>query len=85
MVALDPRSGRIVKSIGVGGDPAAVAVGAGSVWLAGGSVSEVDPVTNEVVRTLPVGGRTKTPCGIAATRDAVWVAIGDAYCDTIGK
>ena len=61
-----------------------LAVGAGSVWLAGDSVSEFDPVTNKLVRTIPVGGRTKTPCGIAATRDAVWVAIGDSFCDTIG-
>ena len=40
---------------------------------------------NKLVRTIPVGGRTKTPCGIAATRDAVWVAIGDSFCDTIGQ
>jgi hypothetical protein len=62
-----------------------LAVGAGSVWLAGASISEIDPVTDKVVRTIPVGGRTKTPCGIAATQNAVWVSIGDAFCDTIGR
>jgi DNA-binding beta-propeller fold protein YncE len=62
-----------------------LAVGAGSVWLAGGLVSEVDPTTAKVARTIRVGGTTKTPCGIAATRDAVWVAIGDRFCDTIGE
>ena len=67
-------------------DPASfLAVGAGSVWLAGDSVWEIDPVTSKLVRTIPVGGRTKDPCGIAATQDAVWVAIGDSFCDTIGE
>ena len=64
-----------------------LAVGAGSVSLAGASVSQIDPPTDKVVRTIPVGGSTRTPCGIAATQDAVWVAIGDSFCapcDTIG-
>jgi YVTN family beta-propeller protein len=55
------------------------------VWLAGDSISEINPATNQVDRTIPVGGRTTTPCGIAATRDTVWVAIGDSFCDTIGQ
>ena len=87
LIKVDPETHRIVKRTYVSSlDPASfLAVGAGSVWLAGASVSEIDPVTNTLVRTIPVGGRTKTPCGIAATRDAVWVAIGNAYCDTIGR
>ena len=87
LIKVDPETHRIVKRTYVSNlDPASfLAVGAGSVWLAGGSVSEVDPVTDKVVRTIPLGGRAKTPCGIAATRDAVWVAIGNAYCDTIGQ
>ncbi len=86
LIKVDPETHRIVKRTSVSNvDPASfLAVGAGSVWLAGDSVSEFDPVTNKLVRTIPVGGRTKTPCGIAATRDAVWVAIGDSFCDTIG-
>ena len=87
LIKVDPETHRIVKRTSVSNlDPASfLAVGAGSVWLAGASVSEVDPVTDKVVRTIPVGGRTKTPCGIAATRDAVWVAVGDSFCDTIGR
>lgn len=27
------------------------------------------------------GDHTKVPCGIGATRDAVWVTIGDAHCE----
>ena len=87
LIKVDPETHRIVKRTSVSNlDPASfLAVGAGSVWLAGASVSEIDPVTTKVVRTIPVGGRTKTPCGIAATRDAVWVAVGDSFCDTIGR
>ena len=86
LIKVDPETHRIVKRTSVSKDPASfLAVGAGSVWLAGASVSEIDPVTTKVVRTIPVGGRTKTPCGIAATRDAVWVAVGDSFCDTIGR
>ena len=88
LIKVDPETHRIVERTSVSSrDPASfLAVGAGSVWLAGDyAISEIDPVTDKVVRTLPVGGRTKTPCGIAATRDAVWVAIGDSFCDTIGE
>ena len=87
LIKVDPETHRIVKRTSVSNlDPASfLAVGAGSVWLAGASVSVIDPVTTKVVRTIPVGGRTKTPCGIAATRDAVWVTVGDSFCDTIGR
>ena len=88
LIKVDPETHRIVKRTFVSNlYPGFLAVGAGSVWLATGvaSVSQVDPRTNKIVRTIPLGGRTKAPCGIAATRDAIWVAIGDGYCDTIGQ
>ena len=87
LIKVDPETHRIVERTSVSSrDPASfLAVGAGSVWLAGVSVSEIDPATDKVVRRLPLGGSTKTPCGIAATEDAVWVAIGDSFCDTIGE
>ena len=55
--------------------PALVAVGFGAVWVtnhASGSVSRIDPVTNEVVATIVVG---PGPAGVAAGEGAVWVAI----------
>ena len=86
LIKIDPERHRIVKRIFIPGqEPSFLAVGAGSVWLAGAAVSEIDPGTNKVVRTIPLGGRTKNLCGIAATQDAVWVAIGDSFCDTIGQ
>ena len=86
LIKIDPERHRIAKRLFIPGlEPSFLAVGAGSVWLAGAAVAEIDPKTNKVVRTIPLGGRTKALCGIAATRDAVWVAIGDVYCDTIGE
>ena len=47
---------------------------------------QIDPRTNDIVRTIPLGGQTKIPpCEIAATRNAVWVAMGDTACDTVGQ
>ena len=87
LIKVDPETHRIVRRIpNFSLDPASfLAVGAGMVWLAGDSVWEIDPVTSKLVRTIPVGGRTKALCGIAATQNAVWVAIGDSACDTIGQ
>ncbi len=76
VVALDPRSGRVLKDIAVGGDPAAVAVGADAVWVANradGTVSKIDPETYAVTGIVPVG---RGPAGIAAGTDRVWVANG---------
>ena len=63
--------------------PTLLAVGAGSVWTAnhiGYSVSQIDPHSNEVVRTIPLGSSSSVPCGIAATHKTVFVAFGEATC-----
>jgi DNA-binding SARP family transcriptional activator len=97
LLKIDPDTRQVIKRIPMSGlHPAFLAAGAGSVWVASplgpfaprtwvASVAQIDPHTNKIVRTIPLGGRTMTPCGIAATRDAVWVAIGDTGCDTIGR
>ena len=49
------------------------ATGFGSVWqsdFGSGVLLRIDPVTNKVVKTIPVGS---APSGIAVTADAVWV------------
>ena len=46
------------QRIDVGGDPSGIAVGGGAVWVANsfdGTVSRIDPQTNRVVQTIPVG------------------------------
>lgn len=89
LVRVDPETQRILARIRmVAKEPAFVAVGGGSVWTANlndFSISQIDPHRDRVVRTIRLGGYTKTPCGIAATHDAVWVAIGDAYCDSVNR
>jgi DNA-binding beta-propeller fold protein YncE len=63
--------------------PTLLAVGAGSVWTAnhnGYSVSQIDPRSNKILRTIPLGRYDAVPCGIKTTRDAVFVASGESDC-----
>jgi peptide/nickel transport system substrate-binding protein len=64
----------VVRPINVGNGPRAVAVGAGSVWVANnfdGTVSRIDPRTNAVTATIPTG---RGPSGVAVDGETVWVA-----------
>lgn len=66
------------QNIDVGEPAELIALGAGAVWVTTGEskVVRIDPSTNEVVATIPVGAGLR---GIAATDDAVWVTDdGDA-------
>jgi len=47
--------------------------------------TKIDPRTDRIIRTFPLGDRTRVTCGIAATPSAVWVTIGNTACDTIGR
>jgi DNA-binding beta-propeller fold protein YncE len=90
LVRVDPETARVLaRSHAVAArEPQFVAAGAGSVWTANHgdfSVSQIDPQTGHVVRTMPLGSYTRILCGIAATDDAVWVTVGDAYCDTVNR
>ena len=61
----------VLKEIGVGGEPAAVAAGAGAVWVANradGTVSKIDPETLAVTGVVPVG---RGPAAIAAGTDGL--------------
>jgi hypothetical protein len=84
LLGIDPRTLQIVHRIPMPAQqPTLLAVGAGSVWTAnhtGYSVSQIDPRTNKIVRTIPIGRYDAIPCGIKATRDAVFVTTGEADC-----
>jgi DNA-binding SARP family transcriptional activator/streptogramin lyase len=84
LVRVDPERLRIVGRISMSAQqPDLLVVRAGSVWTAdhtGYSLSQVDPRRNRVVRTVPLGSYTSILCGIAATRDALFVAVGEAHC-----
>ena len=74
---LDP-SGSIVGNVKLGGTPAAVAAGAGSIWASitdRDMIVRIDPKARIVVDTVPLqGGRS--PTGIAVGGGGVWVADG---------
>jgi YVTN family beta-propeller protein len=58
----------------VGRQPAAIAVGEGSVWIANAgddTVSQVDPASHSVIDTIDVG---RSPTGVAVGAGSVWVA-----------
>ncbi len=75
VLAVDTATGQ-QQAVQVGDGPDAVAVGAGSVWVANagdGTVSEVNPTVQRVVgEPIYVGNG---PTGIAVGRGAVWVAL----------
>jgi streptogramin lyase len=65
------RTPRVLASVAVD-SPAALAVGAGSVWVsAGAAVVRIDPVTDRIIARIPVPG---WPSGIAVADGVVWVA-----------
>jgi YVTN family beta-propeller protein len=74
LAMIDPRRNRIVRSLAVGPQPAAVAEGAGAVWIADAradSVYRVDPADRRVVAKIPVGAG---PARVVAGSGVVWVA-----------
>jgi DNA-binding SARP family transcriptional activator/streptogramin lyase len=93
---IDPQTLQVVHSLDLTAEQhGAVAVGAGAVWTTGGisggntrranSVTKIDPRNDRIIRTYPLGNRTRVTCGIAATPSAVWVTLGNTSCDTIGQ
>jgi DNA-binding beta-propeller fold protein YncE len=84
LLGIDPKRLQITHRIQMSAEqPTLLAVGAGSVWTAnhiGYSVSQVDPQTNKIVRTIPLGSYSAVPCGIAATHRSVYVTFGETTC-----
>ena len=72
--AVNPVTGQVSSSVIVGSGPAAIAAGAGSIWVtngADGTVTRIDPHGPHVEQTLAVGS---LPAGIGYGAGAVWVA-----------
>src|SRR5262249_21331993 len=89
LLEIDPDTRQVIKRIPLPHrQPAFLAAGAGSIWLTdqfNASVVQLDPQTGRIVRTIYVANKRAATCGVAATHDTLWVAIGDKYCDTIGR
>ena len=72
-----PVAAGVTAAVDVGDAPTAVAASTEAVWVANsgdGTVSRIDPSSNEVVATIAVGG---TPDEIAIGPDVIWVARSD--------
>jgi YVTN family beta-propeller protein len=75
IAAAEAGVGIASETIQVGDGPVDVAAGAAGVWVANsrdGTVSRIDPHTNEVVATIRLG---KSPQAIAVGGGAVWVTV----------
>jgi peptide/nickel transport system substrate-binding protein len=79
-----PGSNAVRATVDVGNDPAAIAVGAGAVWVADGvdnTVTRIDPKSADAItRTIPVG---EGPSAIAVGASGVWVA--NSQDDTVAR
>jgi len=84
LTRVNPHNNEVVEAITVGSNPGRLAVGEGGVWTlnrgdSGGSgpgaasVSRVDPKTNKVVATIPVGDLDPA-AEIAAGEGSVWIS-----------
>jgi YVTN family beta-propeller protein len=78
-VRIDPATYELVAAVPVGTGPAAVASGAGSVWVANrqGTVTVVDPDTNQVQQTIPASGSgpvSQGGPGLAFASGSLWLA-----------
>jgi YVTN family beta-propeller protein len=71
---IDPRTLGVRDVVAVGPNPAGVAIGAGSVWVASsdGAVYRIDPDSDRVVATVEVGG---TPNAVVVGGGRVWVTV----------
>lgn len=77
----DPLAGTVLATIPVGVLPWDIAAGAGAIWVPNGengTVSRIDPDTNQVVAVIPIGTKgvsdAPNPWGAAVLGDEVWVA-----------
>lgn len=63
----------ILAEIAVDGSPCYLAEAAGRIWVTafdGDELAEIDPATNEVIRTHPMPGG---PCGIVVVGSVLWI------------
>ncbi len=76
LVAIDPKTNRVVAASAVGSKPVTVAFGNGSVWVgdaADGTVTRVDPVTRTAVKTI---GIAAPAIDLATGAGSIWAATG---------
>jgi hypothetical protein len=84
LLGIDPKTLEITHRIPMSAEqPTLLAFGAGFVWTANHKnydVSKVDPQSNKIVRTIPLGSYSAIPCGIATIRGSILVMFGQTTC-----
>jgi DNA-binding SARP family transcriptional activator/ABC-type transport system substrate-binding protein len=82
LVRVDPGSGEVLATIGLGAEPSGIAFGEGSVWVTGKhspTLFRIDPSVNEVVDRFPLPMRgvvTDLTGEVAVGAGSVWVGHG---------
>jgi YVTN family beta-propeller protein len=73
VLRIDPRTNGVAARIPVAAEVAAIAVGAGAIWVASdnGTLTKIDPESNVVTSTLDLGGALSD---VAVGFGSVWVA-----------
>ncbi len=81
LIRVDPATGEELAEIDVAPTSIFLAVGEGGVWTLGADTAEVthvDPVTDTVVATIPVGDGTVSGGDIAVGGGYVWARVSDS-------
>lgn len=79
-----PPAGTVAARIPVGTEPQGLAFAAGAIWVPNsrdGTVSRIDPATNQIVATITIGepgGGYGSPTTVAARGDEIWVGDNEA-------
>jgi YVTN family beta-propeller protein len=75
---VDPATNRVAATVPVAPEVAAIAVGAGAVWVASddGTLTKIDPETNVATATVDLGGALSD---VAVGFGSVWVANSGAH------
>ena len=74
---INPRKGRVVATLHLRFPPGGIAAGRRAVWVTdqlGDRLARIDPATNRIVKTIPIGPEPTEPTGVAVGAGSVWVA-----------
>ncbi|MDQ2910845.1 MAG: winged helix-turn-helix domain-containing protein [Actinomycetota bacterium] len=77
VAVVNPKTGRVVADVPIGGRPVAIAVGSGGVWVANAdkqTIVRIDPKSKKVVTTIGLGTDVSD---VAVGFGSIWVAGGN--------
>jgi len=70
------RPSPVAATIGTGGFSYGMAAGAGALWVVGSDeINRIDPASDTVTASIPVGASGSGPGGVAVGAGAVWVPV----------